>query len=87
MLHTSSWLIEQLLLLMRLHYCNIALHVKVLLAIDDIMGCSLEGIISVRLKDLPVVAAMLSLLAALRHIHWRCASDRAIQIRLRIVHI
>lgn len=83
MLHPTWWLLEQLLLLMRLHHGNIALHVKVLLAVDDVMSCLLEGIIGIWLEDLPVVAAGLRL--ALRHIHWRGASDRAIQIRFRII--
>ena len=84
MLHPTWWLLEQLLLLMRLHHSDIALHVKVLLAVDDVVSCLLEGIIGIRLEDLPVVAAGLRL--ALRHIQWRGASDRAIQIRFRIVH-
>ena len=87
MLHPTWWLLEQLLLLMGLHHCNIALHVEVLLAIDDTVSCCLEGIINVRLKNLPVVTTRLRLLAALRHIQGRGASDRAIQIRLRVVHI
>ena len=87
MLHTSCRLLEQLLLLMRLHHSNIALHVKVFLAVNDVMSCSLERIIRVRLEDLPVVVAGLRLLTALWHIHRRSASDRTIQIRFRLVHI
>ena len=66
MLHPTWWLLEQLLLLMWLHHGDIALHVKVLLAVDDVMSCLLEGIIGIRLEDLPVVAAWLRL--ALRHV-------------------
>ena len=85
MLHPSWWLLEKLLLLMRLHHGYIALHVEVLLAVDDIVSCCLKGIIGGRLEGLPVVAvwhSRLMLLATLRHIYWRGASDRAIQIRL-----
>ena len=85
MLHPTWWLLEQLLLLMRLHYSDIALHVKVLLAVDDVMSCCLEGTIGAGLESLSVVAvwhARLRLLAALREAHRRGTSDRAIQIRL-----
>ena len=71
MLHASWWLLEQLLLLMRLHHGNVALHVKILLAVDDVVSCCLKGTIGGRLEGLPVVVVWhsgLRLLAALRHI-------------------
>ena len=89
MLHSivasTWWLLEQLLLLVRLHHGNVALHVEVLLAVDDVMSCCLEGAICAGLEGLPVVAvwhARLSMLVALREAHGRGTSDRAIQIRL-----